>query len=68
MIHYWKATGELNMDASKEGFVYFKANLEKKAWKKAAEELKKKYNAFFISLITLTEVSEEEYLKYSEVI
>lgn len=61
MMHYWKATAELNMDASKEGTVYFKCNLEKKAWKMAEERLKREYNAFFISGLHVEEISEEEY-------
>lgn len=60
-MHYWKATGELNMDASKEGTVYFKCNLEKKAWKMAEERLKSEYNAFFVSGTRVEEITEEEY-------
>lgn len=59
MIKKWKVSGELNMDASKYGEVFVYVNTLKKAYKIGEGELKKKYNAFYVTNLKVEEVKED---------
>lgn len=58
-VKEYEVSGELDMDASKYGTVRVKTNLLKKAYKLGEEALKKKYNAFYVTNISIKEVNSD---------